>query len=76
MLRDLTAYLAVFIGGVALLTAINVWLLCLADPKFGGGCTGFGLYFPQLVLGMLAFTTLRFVMLRREQHGAGSPDST
>jgi hypothetical protein len=41
---------ATYIFGVATLMWINTATLCLGDPKFGGGCGGFDLYFPLWTL--------------------------
>jgi hypothetical protein len=39
-----------YLVGVAMLMWVNTAVLCLGDPKFGGGCGGFDLYFPLWAL--------------------------
>ena len=39
-----------YLVGVATLMWVNTAVLCLGDPKFGGGCGGFDLYFPVWAL--------------------------
>jgi hypothetical protein len=45
-LKQAVAFLATHVALVAIAMWFNLAVLCQGDPKFDGGCGGFGLYIP------------------------------
>jgi hypothetical protein len=64
--RQITWFLGVYVGIVAMAVWLNVSVFCLADAKYSGGCGGLGVYFflwliflAPLVLAAIALESWR-----------------